>query len=377
MRVAISVSEVSSAANPLIDIWLQMSTAVDDDSTGSVISLLTGPESLSFVISAEQESGILVPVFSGTSDVINDQILDQITGQPQPGHYAAAFAVSAFSPAIPPGTRCEIAWTWTMPNGATGTMVREFDVLQAVLPGYGYGYCLPSDLRREGFHLAKCDDRRLLRLISLQSKYIDRVTGRFFAPRYQAQTLDGTGGRAIQLGDPIIALQLVTLGNPVVNTISPESFRVFNRHLTAGITNPDDRDDSRIEFVHFRDIFGRQRSASIDSPLFGVPFRDLFFPSGVQNVNVTGLFGFTDPDGSPCGCTPEQIRWATTLLVAREVPKLASDDRDEIKRHRMLSEKTRDQSYQLQAATEGALTGDRSIDDLLLPYFRPIQLGSA
>lgn len=376
MRNAIAVSETSSAANPLIDIWLQMATTVDDDNTGTVQSILTNPTDLAFTVSVLDADGSATQVFAHDCDVVADQIQDPLTGELQPGHYAAAFSPSAFSPSVPPGSRLEIAWAWTMPNGAEGIMVRRFDLLQNVAPTLGSGYCLVSDMREEGLSRERVSDERLLRLILLQSQYVDRVTGRFFEPRWQIQTLNGTGGRAMQLGDPIIALALVTLGNPVVNTIEPESFRIFNRHITAGITAPDDRNDPKIEFVHYRDIFGRQRSASIDSPLFGVPFRDLFFPAGVQNVNVSGLFGFTDPDGSATGCTPELIRHATKLLVMREAYRFASDERDERKRHRILSEGTRDQRYQLQAATEGALTGDREIDDLLLMYMRPIRISS-
>lgn len=374
MRIAIATSDTSSAGSPLIDLWFQMATTVDDDNTGTVQSILTNPEALSFAIFAEQSDGSMVAVFSATSNLTSDQIQDPLTGQPQPGHYAAAFAVSAFSPAVPQGTRCEIVWTWTMPNGATGTAVREFDVVST--PSRAVGYCLLSDLREEGFDRARFKDTRVLRLIEMESRRIDLITGRFFEPRFQTQTMDGSGGRAMQLGDPIIGLQLVTLGNPVVNTIAPESFRIFNRHITAGVTNPDDRLDPKIEFVHYRDIFGRQRSASIDSPLFGVPFRDLFFPSGVQNVNITALFGYTDPDGSCIGSTPQLIRHAAKLLVAKQLQKFASDDRDENKRHRILSEGTRDQRYQLQAVTEGALTGDREVDDILLSFFRPPMIGA-
>jgi hypothetical protein len=378
VRIAIGANETSSATNPVLDIWLQMATTVDCDNTGTVQTILTNPEALSFVVFAEQKDGSLVEIYSHTCDLVNDQIQSRLTGIPELGHYAAAFAPSGASPVPPPGTKCQINWAWTMPNGATGIMVREFDVLSNVPPQreHAGSYCLVSDLREEGFPPERASDQRLLRLIAMQSRYIDRVTGRFFEPRFVTQTLNGTGGRAMQLGDPIIALSLVTLGNPSVNTIEPESFRVFNRHISAGLTNPDDRNDPKIEFVHYRDIFGRQRSASIDSPLFGVPFRDLFFPSGVQNVNITGLFGFTDPDGSSSGMTPELIRHACKLLVYRELFKLSSDERDERKRHRILSEGTRDQRYTMAAAQEGAFTGDREIDDILLTFMRPMMIGA-
>ncbi len=375
VRLCLSPTDVSSRANPILDMWFQMATTVDDDNTGTVQSILTNPSALSFKVFAEQSDGAMALLLTKTSDLVADQIQDPLTGTPQPGHYAAAFAASDLSPQPAIGSRCEIVWTWTMPNGATGTAFREFDFLPQ--PSVAHGYCLPSDLRAEGFSRARFSDSRLLRLIQLESGRIDRITNRFFEPRYQSQTLNGTGGRAMQLGDPIIALQLVTLGNPVVNTIQAESFRVFNRHITAGILSPDDRQDPKIEFVHYRDIFGRQRSASIDSPLFGVPFRDLFFPAGVQNVNITALFGYTDPDGSCTGGTPELIRHACKLLVAKQAYKLGDDSRDEAKRHRIVSEGTRDQRYQLQEVTEGALTGDREVDDILLSFIAPLTIGAA
>jgi hypothetical protein len=56
---------------------------------------------------------------------------------------------------------------------------------------------------------------------------------------------------------------------------------------------------------------------------------------------------------------------------------MASDDRDDRKRDRILSEGTRDQRYTLQAVTEGAFTGNREIDDVLLAYMRPPGIASA
>ena len=200
----------------------------------------------------------------------------------------------------------------------------------------------------------------------------------FFEPRFQQYSLSGNGGRLLQFGDPLIAVQMITLGNPVQNVVGLGSLRLYNRHLTARLTNPDDREDPRVEYVHNRDIYGGRRgTASVDSPLFGVPFRDLYFPSGVQNVNVTGLWGYTDWDGSPAGATPYLLRHAVKLIAMREFRKLTDDLRDDRKRYRLTSERTRDQSYNLDKVTEGAFTGDREIDDILLRFHRPAGIASA
>lgn len=375
MQNAIGLNDQSSAASPLIDIWIQEPVVVDDG-TGSTLSKLAAPFTLSFAIfdvSTEANQGAPVQVFGPHNvDLTNDAIGGKV------GHYAAAFSVSGWSPVPTQSGRFRIVWTYQLVNGGPSfTMTRDFDVLKGGAPAaLAWGYCTVSDLRDEGYDANAASDLRLLRSIMLASKQIENYTQRFFEPRFLNATVDGTGGRAIQCGDPIIAVESITLGNPVQSTIGLGSLRVFNRHLSQRMTNPDDRLDPKIEFVHFKDIFGRQRSASIDSPLFGVPFRDLFFPAGVQNVNVNALFGYTDWDGSASGDTPMMIRHVAKLMAARELRKLTDDRREDRLRHRLTSERVRDQSYNRETLTEGPFTGDREIDDVLLTYRRPIYMGS-
>ncbi len=131
--------------------------------------------------------------------------------------------------------------------------------------------------------------------------------------------------------------------------------------------------DNLVEFE------GRRGEASMQSPLFGVPWRDLYFPAGVQNVTVRGVWGYTDFDGSPLGKTPDLIAHASKLLTMRELPGMANiAERDDARnRHRITSERTRDQSYTRSADPETPFTGDRAIDDILLLYRAPLRLGSA
>ena len=101
---------------------------------------------------------------------------------------------------------------------------------------------------------------------------------------------------------------------------------------------------------------------------------------GVQNVVINGLFGYTDPDGSPTGRTPELIRHVTKLLVLREIPTMTdtSQREDRQKRWRIVSERTRDQGYNLDPLhAHGGFTGDPAIDAILAAYERAPQLGAA
>lgn len=231
-------------------------------------------------------------------------------------------------------------------------------------------YATVADLRAEGVSEAAASDARLASLIALAGGYIERVTGQFFEARALTLTLDGTGGRVLPLGHPIVRIDAVLLdSNPLSPgdlAVDPELFRVYNRHLTQGLLLPDDRDHPRLELVNEEDVhLGLGR---------------LVWPRGQQNVEVRGVFGYTEPDGSPTGRTPELIRRVTMLLVLRELPLLGDVDarEDAQRRFRLTSERTRDQSYTLEALRlHGAFTGDPEIDNVLVAFMRPPDLGAA
>ena len=224
-----------------------------------------------------------------------------------------------------------------------------FEVLAAPIDMPQPGYCMLQDLRDEGFAPEAVSDARLARIIALASRTIERITGRFFEPRRQRIELDGRGSNDLLLDEPIIAIEKIELGSsgPVSGAT------VYNRHITQGLMLPDDRQNPRIR---------------------------LGFPCGARNVRVTGIFGYTEPDGSPTGTTPLLIREACKRLVVREIPLLAETGRreDARQRYRIVQERTREQSYTLdKLAHPGALTGDPDIDDILVQFMRPADLGAA
>ena len=211
-------------------------------------------------------------------------------------------------------------------------------------------YASIADLRAEGVTAAEASDARLELLLEEASRLIDRVTGWFFEPRLLTLRLSGRGGPSIELPVPPIRVDTLMLGSAELS-LDPSEL------LIVGAPVQPDFDAPRFTRRHGRT-----------------------FPRGHGNVVAEGLWGFTEPDGTPEGRTPLAVRRATMLLVLRNLAPLANDAAFEARsRWRIIEERTRDQSYKLDPAKAAAtaLTGDPDVDALLLPYVRPTPLGAA
>jgi hypothetical protein len=264
--------------------------------------------------------------------------------------------------AAAPYERHSITWYYTHATGdAESTRVEYFDVVDA--PAGGYGYALPSDLRAEGFTTTMVDDERLVALIDQASMLIEQVTSQWFEPRYMAMTLDGRESHRLDLGIPIVAVAEVAIDGAAVDA---GSYRVYNRHLTQRLLNPDDREDPHLRFFQQTD--------------FGLPFPPSTFPTGHQNVTVTGVFGYTDPPG-PIGSTPVLLKQACKLLVVKQMALMSDSDArfEERVRNYLIEERTRDQMYRLDPTMvrqqSYSLTGDAEVDQLLVRYMAPLSIG--
>ena len=180
-------------------------------------------------------------------------------------------------------------------------------------------YSLVTDARAFlGCSERDVSDVALKKLIMKASAFVERVTGRYFEPRYTTQRLGGNSSRKLQLGPPIVSISSVGIDTEPTQTgdlrVELDLLRIYNRHLAQGLLDPDDRDNPLLEFVHSDDLYGIRFI-----PFRGISLRSLAWPIGVQNIHVRGFFGFTDPDGSPWGETPELIQHVTRLdLCARE-----------------------------------------------------------
>ena len=125
---------------------------------------------------------------------------------------------------------------------------------------------------------------------------------------------------------------------------------------------PDDRNNPKIEMSYAsrpRGAFGR-------------------WSDGSQDIKVVGVFGYTDPDGSPFGRTPELIQYVAKLLITLYVVPLASDKAWAKKNQwKIIEERTLEQSVRYGGVSPTVaklpgstafFTGDDEIDGILLRY---------
>ena len=216
-------------------------------------------------------------------------------------------------------------------------------------------YATVADMRDGGVTEAAASDARVAMALDEASRTIDRVTGWFFEPRELTVRLSGRRTPTIELPFPPIRLTHVRVGGgfwmPAYDIpLTPELVWIVGAPIRP------DFDGGRITLR------------------FGYAF-----PYGQGNVEVVGVFGYTEEDGTPNGRTPLAIRRATMLLALRTLPTVADVEArlDNRLRPRLLEERTRDQSYRAaQAPVWSQLTGDPEVDEILARYRRPLGLGA-
>ena len=281
------------------------------------------------------------------------------------GRYCARVTLDAL---LNPGLY-ELHWFYRWTGGEEVRVVLPLEVLANLGTLRDPLYAAISDVRSEGVAVSAASDARVLLAIARASRYIEQVTGRFFEPRFLELRANGRGHGTLLLGQPVIAISEIEFPLSTISQPDPDSYVVYNRHLD-GLLSPDDRANPKIEVVYSDlDILSGEGG----------------FSRGKQNVKVRGVFGYTEPDGSMCGKTPELVRRVCTMLVVRDVFPLGSDERaEQMNSYRLVSETTRDQSYQLgapsSAGTKGgtarAFTGNPEIDSILALFLRPPQIGA-
>lgn len=263
-----------------------------------------------------------------------------------------------------------IYWRWKyLSTSAYQTDSEDFTVeVESVgSPGTETMYCSVQDMRDEGVPSSgygAVTDARLTTLIQRASRLIDAYTGRWFEPRTMTFLLDGKGSVSLLIEQPIIRIDSILLDGVAM---SSADYVVYNRHITQNLLNPDDRENPKIEVKQPLD----------DEYLFRMGLT--WFPKGQQNISVTGVFGYTDYDGSDEGATPTLIAEACKMIVLRDLPtKYGADPtRDEKAWWRMVRQRTRDQSVDFADPSRlghqgvGVFTGDPVIDNILRQYSRP------
>jgi hypothetical protein len=351
------------------------------DAIGPQAGMLADPHELSFQIwdlttDAKRLKPVqLFPSTAGQRSVLNTS--EMSSARAGPGRFVPLWTV----PANATVGRYEVRWFWKQnEDDLEKTARKTFEVVAgAGIISQGRGYLMTCELRDEGIDTTTVSDVRLQETIVLAEQMIEQYTGRVFVPVYCSHTIRGTGARAIILGDPIVGIESVAITTtPYASadlTIDSDLFRIQNRHL-RGVRQPDDRESPRIEFVHGDDLIG----IGGFRPSVG-SLRSLQFPGGTQNITVTGLFGYTDQDSSPWGCTPKQIVHLAKLFVFREMGTVFDDLSTEMKnKWRITQERTRDQAVTVAAppawTMRGGITGDPEIDRLLFEFGRPPAFGA-
>jgi hypothetical protein len=210
-------------------------------------------------------------------------------------------------------------------------------------------YVTVEDMRAEGVREAQANDGRLQALIEDACQTIDGWTGWFFEPRWLRLRLSGRQTATLQTPVPLISAQVLTINGFAVledlNEILTPTAPVLAGQIPGDVT-----------------LLGGR-----------------IFSAGCLNVVIEGLWGYTEMDGTAHGRTPPEIKRVCKLLVLRGLPKLTDDDAvaDAADRWRLIEARTRDQSYKLAPLTAGKLTGSPEIDNALLRYRRPMQMGAA
>jgi len=338
-----------------------------------------------FAVDPDQ-AGFLRDIVSGTFRIIRPDGTDEIpstaiditdcpTGNRlSTGRYVAPFTV----PASPPLGVWTIEWIYKhTTTGTDRTQTISFEVLGSVSNPLARVYTTVSAMRDAGVTTAQASAGKLRDLIELASQYVEHFTGRFFVPVAKTILVDGNGARGLLVNEAIVSVAnvniLLAVFEPSESLVDPASIRVFNRHLTQCLLDPDDRDNPKIEF------FFHDTTPGAVTFLHG--FRWI---EGTQNIEIEGVWGFTDPDGTPIGRTPLLIEQATKLLVLRNLPDLDDEDaKDDINRASFVTElRTRDQQIKYGfpgsgAASVGAFTGNPEIDNILARYTRPPQIARA
>lgn len=249
-------------------------------------------------------------------------------------------------------------------------------------------YCTLQDIRDEGVTIAEASDARVTAQIALASRYIERLTGRWFDAQTRTFKVRARNTAVLFLDHPIVSVSAINIvsgrgANLNRDELSVDDVLVFNRHLTEGLTNPDDRDNPKLEYSNFQ---GYEYPGSEEAN----------WPWGSQVVEVAGKFGYTEltpsdtpgetSDGSQVpnsdGVTPPLIVHACKLLAMRELALMSDPaERGEWRdRFRLESEKTADQSYKMTSLDslnmQGAWTGDPEIDAIIALYVAPPESGA-
>ncbi len=349
---ALAPTQSSDCTNPALDIHLSV----------------TGNPTDVFILEYQIFEKVTTPatpiqVFPGSGRATVD-LTDCPTGDRlSTGRYVALWTVPAGELI---GTHC-IKWFFKLAASSPEQMFsEEFEIVATVATPTGVNYCSVADLRAEGVP-DSITDAFLLKRIADATDYITRVTRRIFVPVAKTVRLDGNGSTEVLFDEPVIdvtAAGLYPYPSDGLFNIPLGDILVYNRHITQNLLIPDDRLNPKIQYY----------IADEDQKRLGSILNGAIFPQGVQNIQITGTFGYTEYDGTSTGKTPGLIQQAACKLVLRNIDPLWPDAAGlRTVSGPITREKTREQEVEYVRdlrglPTKGAFTGDSEIDSILAMF---------
>jgi hypothetical protein len=284
-----------------------------------------------------------------------------------------------------PGTHRAIC-TYTIESGGPSyTQVIEFEVLDPVdwPTGAAYvGYVSTRRIYTAGYaNYPDISHQKLHFIICESSRQVEHWTRRWFEPRYLTLKVDGSESPVLLLESPIIAIEDIYAvwknNQGVTDEYKYEQYlyKVFNRHL-HGFTEADDRKNPRIELT------------SVDGTV--VKVSTFAWPYGSQNIQISGVFGYTEPDLDPSagqvaiGTPPMDLVRILGALTSRQVKDPSMTNLLTWTPGAVRSMRTRDQSVSFGGSGGGSaggaggaaeLSGDPLIDSILIKYCAPTAVG--
>lgn len=210
-------------------------------------------------------------------------------------------------------------------------------------------------------------DAKLLLILQRAVKFVHKGTRRFFLKRTGTLALSGQGDARLHVPHPIVStdqggnsITEIILGSDT-DAVDSDAY-VVNDGAVEGGGPEDPRENPFIEWS-----LGWDGAGTSKPPLIAYPNR--YWPYGVQNVAVTGDFGYLEEDGS----TPEPILHVLARICVLNADPLddscAMEDR---RKGALVSETVQGRSYSvLPQSVSLGLTMDREIDQILRGYRAP------
>lgn len=230
----------------------------------------------------------------------------------------------------------------------------RFEVVDKEVPSlFRYTHlALLRDFRERGLAVTVLDYRIAMEL-QRASEYVERYCGRVFSSWKRSMILETDEAGVLRFPSPCCWLQ--SIKDPKGTELVLSEMKLYSRALRSETGSPsfgeDDRDNSRVEYGW---IGKRTR------------------------YTVTGVFGYTDPDGSEVGMTPDGIQWAVIQTGFTYLANAVGGS-SPLPLDRIIEEKTATQSYKLSDNPEWAsqvTAGDTEIARVLNQYRRPMQVGA-